>query len=95
MDQNHWQHRLALLADKHGVVGASLAIQEGADTVTAATGLLNARTGHPVTEHLGSRTAAGASATPIIRRVRSRDMRLAPSLLSGVGVNRFPPATAS
>ena len=41
----HWQDRLALLADKHGVPGAVMAIALG-DTVTdAAYGVLNLRTG--------------------------------------------------
>ncbi|MBK5305060.1 MAG: beta-lactamase family protein [Frankiaceae bacterium] len=48
-DAAYWQDRLAALADKHGVVGASLAIQHGAQVVTAATGVLNLATGHPVT----------------------------------------------
>jgi CubicO group peptidase (beta-lactamase class C family) len=49
LDQHHWQERLTALADKHGVVGASLAIAYGDDEVTAATGVLNLRTGQPAT----------------------------------------------
>jgi CubicO group peptidase (beta-lactamase class C family) len=45
----YWQNRLEALADKHGVVGASLAVLHGAQVVTAATGVLNLVTGHPVT----------------------------------------------
>ena len=49
LDERHWQERLALLADKHGVVGASLAVQHGAETAVAATGVLNLRTGQEAT----------------------------------------------
>lgn len=49
LDSNHWQDRLTLLADKHGVVGASLALSQADELVTAATGVLNLRTGQPVT----------------------------------------------
>ena len=49
LDQQHWQDRLTALADKHGVVGASLAIGLGGDEVVAATGVLNARTDQPAT----------------------------------------------
>jgi CubicO group peptidase (beta-lactamase class C family) len=49
VDAAHWQQRLAALADEHGVVGASLAIGTGDEVVTAATGVVNLRTGHPVT----------------------------------------------
>lgn len=48
-DSTHWQARLAVLAKKHGIVGASLAIARGDDTLTAVTGVLNLRTGAPVT----------------------------------------------
>src|SRR4051812_10166586 len=49
LDQQHWQERLTALADKHGVVGASLAIAHGDEIVEAATGVLNRRTHEPVT----------------------------------------------
>ena len=49
LDQRHWQDRLTALADKHGVVGASLAIAYGDSEVVAATGVLNRRTDAPVT----------------------------------------------
>lgn len=49
LDQQHWQDRLTALADKHGVVGASLAIRHGDETVEAATGVLNLRTQQPAT----------------------------------------------
>src|SRR3954466_12829873 len=49
LDQQHWQDRLTALADKHGVVGASLAIGYGDDEVAAATGVLNRRTHQPAT----------------------------------------------
>jgi len=49
LDTAHWQDRLTTLADKHGVVGATLAITQGAETVEAATGVLNLRTGQPAT----------------------------------------------
>ena len=45
LDQSHWHERLAVLAAKHGVPGANLAIRQGADLVEAATGVLNLRTG--------------------------------------------------
>jgi CubicO group peptidase (beta-lactamase class C family) len=45
LDQQQWQERLALLADKHGVPGASLAIRHGEETAEAAYGVLNIRTG--------------------------------------------------
>jgi CubicO group peptidase (beta-lactamase class C family) len=48
LDTAHWQERLDVLAQKHGVVGATLAIQQGSETVEAATGVLNLRTGQPV-----------------------------------------------
>lgn len=44
LDQQHWQERLDALADKHGVVGASLAIRHGDQTAEGATGVLNLRT---------------------------------------------------
>ena len=40
----HWQQRLTELAAKHHVVGASLAILAGEDTIKVATGVLNTRT---------------------------------------------------
>jgi CubicO group peptidase (beta-lactamase class C family) len=49
LDSGHWQERLTLLADKHGVIGASLALSQGGELATGATGVLNLRTGHPVT----------------------------------------------
>src|SRR3954454_12246820 len=48
-DASYWQGRLAALAEEHGVVGASLAIQSGSQVLTAATGVLNLETRHPVT----------------------------------------------
>lgn len=41
----HWQDRLTALAQKHGVIGASLAIAHGDGNIVAATGVLNLRTG--------------------------------------------------
>src|SRR3954471_21905514 len=49
LDQQHWQDRLTALADKHGVVGASLAIAYGDDEVVGATGVLSRRTHQPAT----------------------------------------------
>jgi len=49
LDASHWQDRLSALADEHGVVGASFAIGLGEQTVTAASGVLNLRTGAPAT----------------------------------------------
>lgn len=49
LDQQHWQDRLAVLAEKHGVVGASLAIAHGRELLEAATGVLNTRTAQPAT----------------------------------------------
>jgi CubicO group peptidase (beta-lactamase class C family) len=49
LDQQHWQDRLAALAGKRGIVGASLAIAYGEETVEAATGVLNRRTHQPAT----------------------------------------------
>ena len=48
LDQQHWKERLNALADKHGVVGASLAIRHGDASAEAATGVLNLRTQQPV-----------------------------------------------
>jgi CubicO group peptidase (beta-lactamase class C family) len=48
-NSTYWQERLTLLAEEHGVVGASLAIAKGSQVITAATGVLNLETGHPVT----------------------------------------------
>ncbi len=44
IDIEHWRQRLALLADKHGVPGASLAILNDGDVADAAYGVLNLRT---------------------------------------------------
>ncbi len=49
MNQEQFQARLTELAAKHHVVGASLAVAVGDETATAAAGVLNARTGAPVT----------------------------------------------
>ena len=49
LDQQHWQERLDALAEKHGVVGASLAIRHGGEDAEAATGVLNLRTQQPAT----------------------------------------------
>jgi CubicO group peptidase (beta-lactamase class C family) len=49
LDQEHWQGRLTALADKHGVVGASLAVAHGDEVLEAATGLLSTRTRQPAT----------------------------------------------
>jgi CubicO group peptidase (beta-lactamase class C family) len=47
LDAAHWQNRLTALADKRGVVGATLAIAQGDETAAAAAGVLNLRTGVP------------------------------------------------
>ena len=44
VDIKHWQQRLALLADKHGVPGASLAILADGEVADTAYGVLNRRT---------------------------------------------------
>jgi len=49
LDQAHWQERLALLADKHGVPGAQFAVLQGEEIVETAYGVLNVRTGATVT----------------------------------------------
>src|SRR4051795_7248137 len=49
LDMARWQDRLALLADKHGVPGATLAILDGDEVGEAAYGVLNIRTGVEVT----------------------------------------------
>ncbi|MCA1710603.1 MAG: beta-lactamase family protein [Actinobacteria bacterium] len=49
LDQQHWQERLDALADKHGVVGATLAIRHGDETAEGASGVLNLRTAQPAT----------------------------------------------
>ncbi|GAA4524436.1 serine hydrolase [Amycolatopsis samaneae] len=49
LDRAHWQRRLDLLAEEHGVVGASLAIRFGDETAEAAYGVVNRRTGLPAT----------------------------------------------
>ncbi len=45
LDRGQWQERLSLLADKHGVPGATLAILADGEIADAATGVLNLRTG--------------------------------------------------
>ena len=45
VDIKHWQERLALLADKHGVPGANLAILQDGEVADTAYGVLNLRTG--------------------------------------------------
>ncbi|HET7310868.1 MAG TPA: serine hydrolase domain-containing protein [Mycobacteriales bacterium] len=45
IDINRWRDRLAVLAEKHGVPGASLAVLEGDEVAEAAYGVLNIRTG--------------------------------------------------
>jgi CubicO group peptidase (beta-lactamase class C family) len=49
VDASHWADRLALLADKHGVPGANLAILADGEITEAAYGVLNQRTGVEVT----------------------------------------------
>jgi len=49
LDQKHWADRLSLLADKHGVPGATLAILAGGEVVEASYGVLNIRTGAEAT----------------------------------------------
>jgi CubicO group peptidase (beta-lactamase class C family) len=49
LDRAHWQERLALLAQKYDVPGATLAILADGETAEAAYGVLNLRTGAPVT----------------------------------------------
>jgi CubicO group peptidase (beta-lactamase class C family) len=49
LDQQQLQDRLTALADKHGVIGASVAVAVGDETAVAATGVLNLRTGQPAT----------------------------------------------
>jgi CubicO group peptidase (beta-lactamase class C family) len=49
MDDSALQDRLTTLADRHHVVGASLALAVGDDTAVAASGVLNRRTGEPAT----------------------------------------------
>jgi CubicO group peptidase (beta-lactamase class C family) len=44
VDIKHWQERLALLADKHGVPGANLAILKDGEVTDTAYGVLNLRT---------------------------------------------------
>lgn len=44
LDQQHWQERLTTLANKHDVVGASLAIAFDDEGIVAACGVLNGRT---------------------------------------------------
>lgn len=47
MDSTTLQRRLAALAERYGVVGASVALAVGDETTLAATGVLNLRTGAP------------------------------------------------
>lgn len=58
--QQPWQDRLERLAARHGVVGATLAVDHAGQVSEAATGVLNTRTGAPVTPasvfHAGSIT---------------------------------------
>ncbi|GLY42894.1 hypothetical protein Amsp01_089170 [Amycolatopsis sp. NBRC 101858] len=49
LDSTTVHDRLSSLAERHNVVGASLAVAAGDETATAATGVLNRRTGAPVT----------------------------------------------
>src|SRR3954463_14985924 len=44
LDMTRWQDGLALLAEKHGVPGATLAILDGDEVGEAAYGVLNVRT---------------------------------------------------
>jgi CubicO group peptidase (beta-lactamase class C family) len=48
LDTAHWSERLAVLADKHGVPGATFAVLQGDEIAEAAYGVLNLRTGAPV-----------------------------------------------
>ncbi|MDF1603810.1 serine hydrolase [Nocardioides sp. YIM 152315] len=49
LDVAHWQRRLEVLARRHHVPGAQLGILDGDDLAEAAYGVLNNRTGQPVT----------------------------------------------
>src|SRR3954468_23579176 len=49
IDIQHWRQRLALLADKHGVPGASLAVLADGEVADTAYGVLNRRTGAEAT----------------------------------------------
>jgi CubicO group peptidase (beta-lactamase class C family) len=49
LEQRHWQDRLTVLAEKHDVVGTTLAIGFGDETAVAAAGVLNRRTEQPAT----------------------------------------------
>ncbi len=49
LDTKHWQERLTVLAEKHGVPGATFAILAGDEVVDAAHGVLNIETRVPVT----------------------------------------------
>jgi CubicO group peptidase (beta-lactamase class C family) len=49
LDHQYWTDRLVALAEKHGVVGASLAVGVGEEDCVAATGVLSRRTGQPAT----------------------------------------------
>ncbi|GIE86476.1 serine hydrolase domain-containing protein [Actinoplanes regularis] len=48
LDAAHWQRRLDVLAENHGVAGAVLGILHGDDMMSAAFGVTNMRTGAPV-----------------------------------------------
>ncbi|MEV6491403.1 serine hydrolase, partial [Actinoplanes sp. NPDC051633] len=60
LDREHWQRRLAVLAERHGVPGATLGILHGDHLAEAAYGVLSRATGVPVTTdslfHIGSIT---------------------------------------
>ena len=77
------QTRLDQLAADAGVVGAVVAVQQGDQTVSAATGVANVRTGQPVTTdtifEIGSiskvYTARTAAASRLTDAVPSRLLR--------------------
>jgi CubicO group peptidase (beta-lactamase class C family) len=48
LDSGHWQRRLSVLGEKHGLAGAVLGILQGDDVVEAAYGVTNTRIGDPV-----------------------------------------------
>ncbi|WP_071808441.1 serine hydrolase [Couchioplanes caeruleus] len=85
LDASHWQQRLDVLAEKHGVAGAVLGILHGDDMVQAASGVTNLRTGDPVHTdtvfQIGSitkvYTATAAAALRLVPRVVQRDLRRA------------------
>ncbi|MEV6101770.1 serine hydrolase [Nocardia sp. NPDC051981] len=49
LDAAHWQRRLDLLAARHGIPGAVLAISHGEEVIETAHGVLNIETGVPAT----------------------------------------------